>query len=325
MKKLNFAILCAGYIAETMAKTVSQMDEAVPYAIAARDLGRAQNLADKYGFQKAYGSYEALVNDENVDLIYIASPHSHHYEHGKLCLEHGKHVLCEKPFTVNAEQGEELFALAKSRNLFIVEAVWTRFQPFAAKIHEILDSGMIGTPYTLTATFGADLTRVERIVSPELAGGSLLDQGIYSLTFASMFFGTEIEDIHSACVKTERGVDAQDSITLVYKDGRMAVLNQSFLCAMKNQGVIYGSKGRVEVEPFWHPEEIRVYCHDKAEPNVYPVPFDITGYEYEVRAAVKAIERGELGCTEVPHGETLRILRIMDQLRAEWGIHYPFE
>ncbi len=325
MKKLNFSILCAGNIAETMAKTVSQMSEVTPFAIAARDLDRAQNLADKYGFQKAYGSYEELVKDDDVDLIYIASPHSHHYEHAKLCLEHGKNVLCEKSFTVNKKQAAELFELAKRKKLFIMEAVWTRFQPFAAKMHEIIDSGVIGTPHTLTATFGENLTHIERLVSPELAGGSLLDQGIYTITFASMFFGSEIEKIQSAAVKSDRGVDAQESITFVYKDGRMAILNSSFLCKMKNQGIIYGSKGRIEVEPFWYPKEIRVFFNDGAEPKVFDVPFDFTGYEYEVRAAVKAIENGELSCTEMPPEETLRVMGIMDQLRADWGIQYPFE
>lgn len=325
MGKMNFSILCAGNIAETMAKTVSRMSEVTPYAIAARDLSRAQALADKYGFQKAYGSYEELAKDENAGLIYVASPHSHHYEHAKLCLENGRNVLCEKAFTANSKQAEELIRLAESKNLFIMEAVWTRFQPFVSKLHEILDSGMIGEPLTLTATFGADLRHVERLVQPELAGGALLDLGIYPLTFASLFFGSEIERIASAAVKSDKGVDAQENITLVYKDGRMAVLNASFLCNMKNTGIIYGRKGRAEVEPFWYPQEIKVYLNGEEEPKVYPVPFDFTGYEYEVRAAVRAIESGETECAEMTHKETLRIMGIMDQLREEWGVRYPFE
>lgn len=325
MQKMNFSILCAGNIAETMASTVSKMGEVTPYAIAARDLDRAQKLADRYGFQKAYGSYEELAKDENAGLIYVASPHSHHYEHAKLCLENGRHVLCEKSFTVNAKQAAELFELAESKKLFIMEAVWTRFQPFVAKLHEILDAGTIGEPMTLTSTFGQNLTHINRLVSPELAGGALLDLGVYSLTFASLFFGSDIEKVTSAVVKSERGVDAQESITLVYRDGRMAVLNCSFLTRMCNRSIIYGTKGRVEVDPFWCPQEIKVYTEGKDEPTVLSTPFDITGYEYEVRAAVKAIERGETECAEMPHKETLRVMKIMDQLRADWGIRYPFE
>jgi predicted dehydrogenase len=325
MKKLNFSILSAGNIADKMAKTVSQMSEVQPYAIAARSLDRAKALAEKYGFEKAYGSYEELVNDKNVDLIYVASPHSHHYEHAKLCLLHDKHVLCEKAFTVNAKQGEELIELAKSRNLFIMEAVWTRFQPFAKKLQEILESGVIGEPLTLMATFGQRLTHIERMYSPDLAGGALLDLGIYTITFASMFFGTEIEKVVSAAVKTEKGVDAQNSITLVYKNGRMAILNSSFYSAMKNNAVIYGTSGRVEVDLFWYAENIRVYSNNESEPKVYSLPFDFTGYEYEVRATAKAIEQGKLECSEMPHEETLRILKMMDELREEWGVHYPCE
>lgn len=325
MKKLNFSILCAGHIAETMAGTVSKMDEVVPYAVAARDLSRASRFAEKYGFQKAYGSYEELVSDADVDLVYVASPHSLHYEHAKLCLMHGKHVLCEKPMSVNAKQAEELFRLAKEKNLFIMEAVWTRFQPFAAKLKEVLDSGMIGDLQTMLVSFGQDLRHVERLVSPELAGGALLDLGIYPITFASMFFGTKVKQIISAAVKTERGVDGQNSITLVYEDGRMAILNSCFLCPMKNQGIIYGNGGRVEVDPFWYPQEFRVYRNGQAEPETYAVPFDFTGYEYEVRAAAKAIAQGELECPQMPHEETLRIMKIMDQLRADWNMKYPFE
>ncbi|MBE6822062.1 MAG: GNAT family N-acetyltransferase [Ruminococcaceae bacterium] len=325
MKKINFSILCAGNIAETMAKTVSQMEEVTCYAIAARDLERARKLADKYGFQKAYGSYEELAKDENAGLIYIASPHSHHFEHAKLCLENGKNVLCEKAFTANARQAEELFRVAEEKKLFITEAVWTRFQPFVPKIREILESGVIGTPLTMTATFAQDLTHVQRLVSPELAGGVLLDLGIYNLTFASLFFGNDIKDITSTAIKSDRGVDAQDSITLTYRDGKMAILHCSFLSKEKNQGIIYGQKGRIEVEPFWHPQEIKVFLNDQTEPIVYRVPFDFTGYEYEVRAAVKAINRGASECPEMPHQETLRIMKIMDDLRADWGVRYPFE
>ncbi|HEX3039856.1 MAG TPA: Gfo/Idh/MocA family oxidoreductase [Caproiciproducens sp.] len=325
MRKLNFSILCAGHIAETMAGTVVKMDEVVPYAVAARDLNRASRFAEKYGFQKAYGSYEDLVNDANVDLVYVASPHSLHYEHAKLCLMHGKHVLCEKPMTVNAKQAEELFRLAKERNLFIMEAVWTRFQPFAAKLREVLDGGAIGDLHTMLVTFGQDLRHVNRLVSPELAGGALLDLGIYPITFASMFFGTKVKQIESAVVKTEQGVDGQNSITLVYEDGRMAILNSCFLCSMKNQGIIYGNGGRLEVDSFWHPQEFRVYRNGESEPETYEAPFDFTGYEYEVRAAAKAIAQGELECSQMPQEETLRVMKIMDQLRADWNIKYPFE
>lgn len=322
---LNFAILCAGNIAKKMAVTVSQMSEVVPYAIAARDLNRARDLADEFGFCKAYGSYKELVNDDNVDIVYIASPHSLHYEHAKLCLEHGKHVLCEKAFTVNRQQAEELFHLAKSKNLFIMEAMWTRFLPFAAKLHELIESGLIGNIHTITSSFGADFTDVERIINPELAGGVLLDLGVYSLTFASMVFGTEIEKIESACVKSDRGVDLQDSVTIVYKSGQMAVLNFSGLCKLENQARIFGEKGYILLNSFWKSETIQVNLYEEAEPRIYEVPFEFTGYEYEVRAAAKAIESGQLSCKQMQPEETLRVLRIMDQLRADWAVHYPFE
>lgn len=325
MEKLNFAILCAGNIAHAMAETVAQMQEVRPYAVAARSLDRAKAMAEEFGFAVSYGSYEELVCDEAVDLVYIASPHPFHEEHIRLCLEHGKHVLCEKPFTVGARQAKELFALAREKNLFLGEAVWTRFLPFAAKVRELLSGGAIGEPCTLTASFGENLRQVERLVSPQLAGGALLDLGVYPLHFASMFFGTEVEKTESAAVKSKHGVDAQNSMTLVFRDGRMAVLHSSFLCHTNQIGIIYGTEGRIEVEPFFHPQSVRLYRNGEDAPQVFEVPFDFTGYEYEVRAAVKAIAQGKRSCAEMPPEETVRILEMMDRFRAAWGVRYPFE
>ena len=325
MKKINFAILSAGYIAGVMADTVSRMrEELVLYAVGARDKSRAQAMAEKYGAQKSYGSYEELVSDANVDLVYVASPHSHHYEHAKLCLNHGKHVLCEKAFTANLAQARELVALAKEKKLFLGEAVWTRFMPFVSKVKELMDQRAIGDIHALQCGFGQELTHVERMTNPALAGGALLDLGIYPLTFASLFFGTEVAEITGDAVLTDQGVDAGNSVILKYRDGKIASLLSCMTVWMPNTGILFGEKGYIIAHDFWNCQRLTV-CVRGENPYDIECPFEISGYEYEVRAAIKAIEEGRLCCDEMPWEESLRLMEVMDGLRAKWGVKYPFE
>lgn len=325
MNHLNVSILGAGRIAATMAETLAKMKDVTCYAVAARDLNRAQAFASQYGFQKAYGSYEEMLEDGGTDLVYIATPHSHHREHALLCLNHGKNVLCEKAFTVNRKQAEEVFALADQKGLLITEAVWTRYMPFVKTLRELLESGAIGKVCSLEASFGFELSWHERLVDPSLAGGALLDMGIYPLTLAAIAFGGDVAHVTSRCVKTARGVDAQDSIALEYADGKLATLTTSMICNLRNEAMIYGTKGRLEIPAFWHAEELRLWADGADIPKIYPCPVEISGYEYEVRACAKAIAAGKTACEELPHMETLRMMGLMDSLREAWGLRYPME
>lgn len=323
--QMKIGILGAGSIAKTLANTMNQMNSVECYAVAAREYDRAKILADKCGFQKAHGSYEEMLNDPLVELVYIATPHSHHYEHAKLCLEHGKHVLCEKAFMVNAKQTAEILALAKQKNLFITEAIWTRYMPMRKILDDILASGVIGEPTTLTANLGYVIHHIPRLVEPELAGGALLDVGVYPINFALMAFGHHIKNVTSTAVLTDKGVDAQNSITICFEDGKMAVLTSSMMGLSDRQGIIYGTKGFVVVENINNCEGIKVFNLEREEIASYPTPKQISGYEYEIEASIKAIQNGKLECEEMPHEETLRVMKLMDDLRASWGVKYPFE
>lgn len=326
MKVYNIGIIGCGTIAARMAKTLNGMKGVNCYAVASRSLDKAKAFAQEWHFQKAYGSYEELVEDENTDLIYIATPHSQHYKNARLCIMHKKPVLCEKPFMPNASQAEELFRLAEENHTFITEAIWTRYMPSAAKLRQLLDSGIIGTPFTLSANLSYPISQKDRIRQPELAGGALLDIGIYTLNFAAMAFGSDIESTHSACQLMDTGVDAQESITLFYKDGKMAALQSSVYAKSDRQGVISGDKGHIIVENINNPEKIRVV--DSNYKTVAEYEFlseQITGFEYEVQACIEAIENGWIESPYMPHEETLRIIRQMDSLRKEWGVVYPFE
>lgn len=322
---MKAGIIGAGNIAGTMASTLRNMDGVQRYGVAARDYSRAAEFAAKYGFQKAFGSYQELLEDPEVELVYIATPHSHHYEHIKLCLNHGKHVLCEKSFTINEAQAKEVLDLAKEKKLLLTEAIWTRYMPSRKMLDDILASGIIGRPHMLTANLGYIISGKERIMRPELAGGALLDVGIYPLNFASMVFGDEVETLTGTAVMTETGVDAQNSITITYKDGRMAVLNSSAMGLSDRRGVIYGDNGFIEVENINNCEGIKVYDRFRKLIVSHSVPAQISGYEYEVEACARAIAAGELECPEMPHEETLRMMNWMDQLRRQWGMVYPME
>lgn len=326
---IRFAILGAGNIAGQMAHTINQMNQAgnrevCLYAVAARVLDKAEQFAHTYEVEKAYGSYEEMLQDPKVDLVYVATPHSHHYTHVMMCLEHDKHVLCEKAFAVNALQAKEMLQHAKEKGLLLTEAIWTRYQPMREIISRIVRSGAIGTPQMLTANLGYEIMGKERIVEPALAGGALLDVGVYPLNFAEMVFGVGAQ-VQAVCTKSEKGVDIHDSMTLTWPDGKMAVLNASADCISDRMGVVYGTKGFVVVENINNPQAISVYDSKYRLVERTECPPQLTGYEYEVMEAVSCIQLGQLECPSMPHRDTLRMMELMDEARRQMGIVYPFE
>ena len=308
-----------------MAKTISQMENVTCYASGSRSLEKAEAFAQKYGFQKAYGSYEELVKDEEVELVYIATPHSEHFENAMLCIRHKKPVLCEKAFTANAKQAKELLDYARKEKVFITEAIWVRYQPMLQTIRQELADGVIGSPTMLTANLGYLINEVPRLQRPDLAGGALLDVGVYPINFARMIFGDRIAKISSTCTYTDSGVDEQDSITFLYEDGKVAQLAASMLGLSDRRGTIYGTKGFMVIENINNFESLTVYDTNYREVKRIDRPAQITGYEYEVEACMRALSEGKLECGEMPHEETLRVMELMDGLREEWGVKFPFE
>lgn len=319
----NVAILGTGHIAAKMAATLQQMKDVNCYAVASREQIRAEAFAKEWGFKKACGSYEELAADPHVDLVYIATPHSHHYEHARLCILNGKAVLCVKAFTANARQAEALLQLAKERNVFITEAIWTRYMPFSHTIRELVFNGSIGRPHMLTANLGYPIAYKERIAKPELCGGALLDIGVYPINFARMIFGTDIDDIQSHCVKNNYGVDIQESISFRYANGNMAVMQLTASCANDRQGIISGEKGYIVVDNINNPQQAAIYDSDHQLVKIYDCPSQISGYEYEVQASIDALRRGQLETAAMPHAETLEIMHLLDRLRQQWGVVYP--
>ena len=325
MKRVNVGILGCGGIAQTMALTVRKTKGFCLYAAASRSLEKAKDFAKENGAKKAYGSYEEMLNDRKVDLVYVATPHSEHFANAKLCIEHGKPCLVEKAFTVNEAQARELFRLAKEKNVFITEAIWTRYMPFVRTMKEVLASGAIGKPVYLEANLGYDVKGKNRMTDPALAGGSLLDLGVYPLNFASMMFGDDLLRVEASCTYTDKHLDEQDNITLVYRDGRMAVLTATMLGRTDRRGMIVGTEGYLVVENVNNFEKLTVYDKEYKKKNSYKRPRQTTGYEYELLACRMALENGWPECPEMTHDETLRMLRVCDVVRRQLDVVYPFE
>lgn len=318
MKKLKLAILSAGRIAATMAQTVREMEDAELYAVAARDLSRAQAFAETYGVQRAYGSYEEMLKDDEIDLVYVATPHSHHFAHAKLCIEHGRPALCEKAFTRTAAEAEELIRLAKEKGVFLAEAMWVRYMPMSKTLRELLDSGRIGQVVGLTANLGYSLMHVERMVRPDLAGGALLDLGVYTLNFATWVLGDDVKGISTVMTPHSAGVDKQEFINLMYEDGAAAGLFSTMQATTDRKGYIYGTQGHIVVDNINNYEAFHIYDNAYRLIETIRRPAQISGYEYEVLACKKALEDGKLECEEMPLEHTLRIMRMLDDIRESF-------
>ena len=321
----NVGIIGSGWIADKMAETLTGLDPSMKYAIASRDIAKARAFASHWGFKKAYGSYRELVDDPDVDLVYIATPHSHHFDNASMAIEAGKPVLCEKAFTANARQAYQLLDLAHKKGIFITEAIWTRYMPLSLKIKELLDNGVIGQPRLLNASLCYYMEFKERILRPDLCGGALLDLGVYSLNFCRMYFGADIAATTSSCIKSDTGMDMHNFISLRYNDGRMANLQSSTLCLCGRLGQICGTEGYLIVNNINCPERVTVYKDYKPVQTIDAPETQITGYEYQVTASFDAIGKGLLESPYMPHQETLDVMRQMDSLRAEWGVVYPMD
>ena len=321
----RLGIIGAGWIAEKMAEALAPAEDYCVHAIASRSIEKAEEFAGRWNIPKAYGSYEEMVKDKDIDLVYIATPHSHHFPHAMLALENGKHVLVEKAFTANAAEAEILLKTAREKGLFITEAIWTRYMPLSHKVTEIMESGIIGQPRILTATLCYMMEFKERIVRPDLCGGALLDLGVYSLNFARMYFGTDIVRTVTNVHIGPTGMDMHESISLSYADGKMANLQAGTLCLNDRQGIISGTEGYIRVDNINCPSVIEVYRNYELTAR-YEKPADmVNGYEYQVYECRRCIETGLPESPMMPHEETLSIMKQMDALRKEWGVIYPMD
>ena len=322
---MRVGIIGTGWIAEKAAITLRGLTQCEAYAVGSRHQETADAFAAKWNIAKAYGSYASLIEDPDIDLIYVGTPHSHHYDVTREALLAGKPCLVEKAFMANARQTREIIDLAHRQKVFLAEAIWTRYQPVVKMVRDLISSGRIGEPRLVTATLGYSMGDKPRIMRPALCGGALLDLGVYALNFARMFFDADIVNIESQCVKSTTGMDLTNAFSLVLSDGVLCNLQSSAACVGDNIGVIAGTEGNLIIDNINNPQTITVNGPDRTYVETIRVPKQITGYEYQFIACRQALIDGLLEPREMPHAETLYIMELMDGLRQKWGVRYPMD
>lgn len=268
----------------------------------------------------------ALANDPDIDAIYVATPHPMHAENSILCLEAGKAVLCEKPFAINARQAAEVIRVARAKKVFLMEAMWTRFLPIIVKVREWIRQGAIGEPRMVSADFGfrAGVNPEGRLFNPHLGGGGLLDVGIYTVSFAAMVFGPHPDRVTSMATLGETGVDEQAAIILGYPGGELALLSTAIRTSTLHEARVIGTDGTILLHPaFWKGERATLKAGGKEE--TVELPLTGNGYNYEAAEVGRCLRAGELESPTIPLDETLAIMQILDQIRAQWNLKYPME
>ena len=330
MKDFKWGVIGCGGIARKFAASLAVLEQGELLGGASSSAERAEAFSKELGLPRTYESYDALVTDPEIDIVYVATTHNFHFENVKLCLEHGKHVLCEKPMTVNAAQTRELFILANEKELFLMEGLWTRFLPAIQKMVALISEGAIGDVKTVSAQFhvgiGPDVDESHRLKNKALAGGALLDLGVYPLNFAAIFLGAHPEKVTSFATMGPTGVDYASHYHLDYGEGRRAVLSSSIEDLGPCEGLIMGSRGWIKTDPFFLSCRKFTLKRKDAEPEVFEFPCEeMETFQYEIAHVMERVAKGEIESNVMPLSETLGIMELMDQIRGQWGLTYEGE
>ncbi|MCL4506822.1 MAG: Gfo/Idh/MocA family oxidoreductase [Chloroflexi bacterium] len=328
MDKIRWGILGTGRIANDFAVGLSHLPDAELVAVGSRTQETADTFGAKYHILHRHASYEAMASDPGVDAIYVSTPHPMHKANSLLCLMGGKAVICEKPFTINAAEAAELITYARQHNLFLLEAMWTRFLPVMAKVRELLSRKAIGDVRAVTADFGfrTNFNPQSRLFAPALGGGALLDVGVYVISFASMVLGPKPPvRVVSLAQLGETGVDEQGSYVLDYGNGVLANLFAAVRTQSAQEAVILGTEGRIRIHSqFYHATRITLTQYGK-EDRTIETPFEGNGFNYEAAELMRCLRAGKTESDILPLDETLAVLQTMDQIRKPWGLRYPTE
>ncbi len=324
--KFRWGILGAGNIARKFVTGVQALEDHAVVAVGSRAQATADKFADDFNIPHRHTGYEALVADAEVDAIYVATPHPMHKENSLLSLRAGKAVLCEKPFTINAGELQEVIAEARVRKLFLMEAMWTRYLPVLTEVRRLIADGAIGALRMITADFGyrAGFREDSRTFAPELGGGGLLDVGVYPISLASMLLGAP-DRIVGMAELGKTGVDEQSAFILGYPQGQLAVLSTAIRTNTPHDAVIMGESGMIRLHsPWWVPKKLTLSVAGKPSQEI-ELPYTANGYNYEAAEVARCVRAGKLESDIMPLDESLQIMQSMDTIRAQWGMKYPME
>jgi predicted dehydrogenase len=323
-EQFRWGILSTGRIARKFADTILSMPDAALVAVGSRSQTAADEFGDSYNVPHRHASYEALAADPDVDAIYIATPHTLHMENALLCLDHGKHILVEKPFTMSAAQATAVIDRAREKRLFAMEALWTRFLPAMSRVRDIIAVGEIGDIRLLMVDFcfDAPFDPTSRLFDPAIGGGAVLDVGVYCLSFAAMLLGTP-DRVNALATLGETGVDSYTTIQLSYSSGALASITCGNRVNTPIEALIAGSQGRIRIPTRWYrPHKIVLTRGDEPE-QVIDVPYEGGGFQYQVAAAIAAICSGQLESPIMPLDDTYRVMQVLDEVRRQIGLVYP--
>lgn len=323
--KVRWGIMATGAIAHKFATGLQAVPEAELVAVGSRSQEAADRFADEFSAAHRHASYEALARDPDVEIVYVASPHPFHKANTLLCLDHGKAVLCEKPFAINEAQAREMVASARQKKLFLMEAMWTHCFPAIHKVQELISQGVIGEVRLMRAEFcfRAGINPNGRLFDLKLGGGGLLDVGVYTVALAHLIYGQEPREILSMAHIGETGVDEQAVMLMRYEAGAMALLTCAVRTSTPHEAAIFGTEGHIRIPHcFWQPDKI-ILCKDKEEEMTFERLGN--GYSFEAREAGRCLRQGLLESPVMPWEKTLDIVRTMDKVRSQWGLKYPGE
>jgi predicted dehydrogenase len=324
--RIGWGILATGGIAGAFTKDLALAGRTVA-AVGSRTQESADAFGNKYGIPHRHGSYEALVADPDVDIVYISTPHSHHAAAALLALEAGKHVLVEKPFTLDAAEAREVTELAAEKGLLVLEAMWTRFLPHMIRVHEILDAGTIGDVRTVLADHNQDVPKdlEGRMYRPDLGGGALLDLGVYPVSFAVDILGGPTT-VRAVAAFTETGVDRQTAIVMAHSEGRQSVLHAALDTRGPNRASVLGTLGRIELDTVWYsPTSFTVYDAAGEVVERYESRIEGRGMQFQALEAERLIRAGETASPRLSPAESVLIMDVLDDIRREIGLVYPSE
>ncbi|MEU8828065.1 Gfo/Idh/MocA family oxidoreductase [Streptomyces sp. NPDC048636] len=324
---INWGVIAPGGIASSFVSAVRSHTAQRIVSVASRDIERARAFASRFDIPNAYGGYDVLLEDSDVEAVYVASPHSEHFTHALRAIEAGKHVLVEKAFTRNADEAERLIAAARQRGVFLMEAMWTRFLPHIDVVRQVLDSGALGEIRTVVADHGQYMEpdAAHRLFAPELAGGALLDLGIYPVSFASMVLG-EFATVSAVGTPAFTGVDGQVSIVVTNGAGAHALLNTTLFARTPTRASIAGTRARLELDgDFYAPTSVRLIDRKNEVLDVFTPPRLDGGLCFEAAEVARCVSEGRTESALMPLDETLRIMRTLDEIRGAVGNRFPGE
>jgi predicted dehydrogenase len=324
---IRWGVLGAGSIAATFASDLQLLPDHELVAVGSRRQETAADFARRFNARHVYGSYEELCGDPEIDIVYVATPHPFHASHALLALAAGKHVLCEKPFTINADEAAQVVAAARIAGLFCMEAMWTRFLPHMRRVRQLLDSSSLGEIRTVMADHGQRFLPPDfasRLYAADLGGGALLDLGIYPVSFASFVMGTPAS-ITAVSDPTETGVDAQTSVVLQYDGGGHAVLTTTLGARTPTSASVTGTDARIEIDPVWYQPTSFTLRTSSGTAQRFDEPRIGQGLRYQADEVGRCLRAGEVESPIMPLDETLSIMATMDEIRRQIGLRYPFE